>query len=176
MKMKGVLVIALLVLGCNSASAQTFGFASAGGSYLYCNYEILVQLKPSAVWEGADIVVPLCGGRLNGDIVGSSGGITASGNPAGFSVKGVTYADDIYDAYSDSFTATQWYVISELKCAKLKNGRYEGKYGWIGFAAASAVVFGDNYGYLSCQLPGQPGSPPFKGVTNAGATTIPAKK
>ncbi len=177
MKMKSVVVIALLVLGCSVASAQTFGFASAGGSYLYCNYERLFQLAPYDLWQGDDILV-LCGGLINATIVGAKAGITASGNPLGFSVKGVAYADDIYDAFSGTFTDAQWFVFTDLKCAKLKDGHYAGKYGWMGIAAASSVIFADNYGYLSCQIPGQPGSPPYLGVSapGVGLARIPAGK
>ncbi|MGA9641603.1 MAG: hypothetical protein WBQ72_09425 [Terriglobales bacterium] len=174
MKPRSLMIIVLLVLLSSFASSQTFGFASVDGSYLYCNYEVLAEAY-RAVWEGVDILI-LCGGNINGDIVGTSGGISASGNPAGFVVKGVTYADDIYDAFSLTFTGLQWYVVTDLKCSTFKNGRYSGKYGWIGFAVTEGIVYGDNYGYLSCQLTGQPGSPPFKDVSNAGATTIPAKK
>jgi hypothetical protein len=168
MKMKSLVVIALLVLGCSFASAQTFGFASAGGSYLYCNYEVLNHIAPTDLWQGNDILV-LCGSKFNATIVGATADITASGNPYGFSVKGVAYADDIYDAFSESFTDTQWFVFTALKCAKLNNGHYAGKYGWVGLAAVSAEVFAGDYGYLSCQIPGQPGSPPYLGVSNAGA-------
>ena len=168
MKMKGLVVITLLVIVCSLASAQTFvfGFGSAGGSYLYCNYEILQNAygAPFAVWQGVDNLI-LCGSNTNANIGGFSGGLSASANPAGFAVKGVIYADDIYDTFSQAYVGAQWFVVTALKCAKLKNGRYSGKYGWIGFVVTENVVFGANYGYLSCQLPGQPGSPPYKGAT-----------
>ncbi len=144
--------------------------------YLYCNYEILQNAfgAPFAEWEGADNLI-LCGSSYNADIGGISGGLLASGNPVGFAVKGVIYADDIYDAFSQAYVGAQWFVVTSLKCAKLKNGRYSGKYGWIGFAVTENILFGVNYGYLSCQLPGQPGSPPYKGPT-IGTAGVPRRR
>jgi hypothetical protein len=141
MKMKGVLVITLLVLGCSFASAQTFGFVSVGISTLnYCNYEVLHQLAPYDVWEGSDVLTP-CGVSQNATIAGSSVKLSAKQNPVGFKLKGVAYADNIYDAFSEAYTGAQWFVITNLECS-LK------EFGWIGFASASGVIFGSNYGWL----------------------------
>lgn len=168
MKTSGLLVLTLLALTCTFASAQTFGFESVGGG-LYCNYEVLQQLLPYGIWQGED-VLSTCGLPLNGTIAGVSANLTASGNPAGFGLKGVTYADNIYDAESEGYTGAQWDVTTNLVCASGKHP----KYGWIGFAGVSGFVFGDNYGYLSCSIPGK-GPAPTKGLST-GSAKAPTRK
>ncbi len=178
MKLKSLLVIAVLVIGCGFASAQSFGFGTAGGVYLYCNYEVLQQLAPYTVWQGSDILTT-CGLSYNAVIVGISGGMTAPQDPIGVAIKGVTYADNIYDAASLYYTGAQWDVTTNLKCNKYKCKKgvctYSGKYGWIGFAGVSEVIFGDNYGYLSCTLPGKEGSAPTRGFST-GSAKAPTRK
>ncbi|MBZ5666120.1 MAG: hypothetical protein LAO30_16095 [Acidobacteriia bacterium] len=168
MKLKSLLVITLLVIGCSFASAQTFGFGTAGGSYLYCNY---VQLSntfgaPFAVWQGVDNL-SACPGFLgiNATVVGIKGGMTATTNPLGVAIAGVTYGDNLYDAYAYGFTGAQWDVTQKLACNKYKNGHAVGSYRWIGFASVSGFVFGDNFGFLSCTIPGKAGSVPSRGVS-----------
>lgn len=167
MKTKGLVVIALLVLGCSFASAQTFGFESVGGG-LYCNYEVLQQLSPTAVWQGTDNLTTACGGEVNGTLVGISAPLEARNNPVGFSLNpGVNYADNIYDAEALGYTGAQWDVSTALKCTSHH-------YGWIGFASVSGFIFGDNYGYLSCTIPGK-GPAPTKGLST-GSAKVPARK
>ena len=97
MKTKILLVIALLAFGCSLAPAQTFGFESVGGG-LYCNYEVLQQLTPTAVWQGLDVLTA-CGLPVNATIVGITASLEKRNNPAGFSLNpGVNYAANIYDA------------------------------------------------------------------------------
>jgi hypothetical protein len=165
MDMKSALVATLLVLGCSLASAQTFGFASVGGD-LYCEYEVLQQLVPYDVWQGADNLSG-CGVDHNATIVGISARLSAAENPARFSVKGVAYADNIYDAFSESYTGIQIFRITDLKCSTKK-------YGWVLFASISGEVFGDNYGYLSCNIPGKNGVVATRGLSAGGK--IPARK
>ena len=106
----------------------------------------------------------------NGTIVGVKGGLTAATNPFGFAITGVTYADNIYDAEYLAYTGYQWDVTSALKCVKKnkKTGKYGPKYGWAGFAAYSGIVFGGNYGYLTCDLP-TAGASPVKGLSTGNA-------
>src|SRR5271167_4182721 len=137
MKMKSLAVITLLVFGCSFAGAQTFGFESVGHG-LYCNYEILQNVAGN-VWQGLDVLTT-CGAPLNATIAGVKATLTAAGNPAGFHVDGIQYADNIYDAFSLGYTGAQWSVSSALRC---RNNAY----GWIGFASVSGFIFGDNYGY-----------------------------
>jgi hypothetical protein len=165
-KLKSLLVITLLVIGCSFASAQTFGFGTAGGAYLYCNYEAGLNNtfgSPYAVWAAVDNL-SLCPGYLgfNATMVGISGGLTKTTNPAGFALKGETMADNLYDAYAGGYTGDQWDVTQNVKCTAL--GAKKPKEGWIGFAGASGITFGANYGTLSCTIPGK-GSSPVKGMT-----------
>jgi hypothetical protein len=153
-KLKSLVVITLLVIGCSFASAQTFGFGTAGGYYLYCNYEQISNVA-GGIWQVTDNL-SACGHSFNATGVGITGGLSAGLNPiTGTAIKGVTYGDNLYDAYSYGLTGAQWDVTSALKCAKVKNGRNTGKYGWVGLAAASGFFFGDNYGYVTCAIPGK---------------------
>jgi hypothetical protein len=154
-KLKGLVVIALFVLGCSFASAQTFGFASTG-SGLNCNYEKLNV----ASWFSPDIiqgedVLSACGASVNATIAGlkSVSIPTTAGLPV--SGDGAIYADNIYDAFAEGYTGVQWILFTALKCNKInpKTGKFTGKYSWLGIASASGLVYGDNYGYLSCGVP-----------------------
>jgi len=166
MKTKGLVVLALLVLGCSFASAQTFGFESVGGG-LYCNYEVLQQLTPFAVWQGTDNL-SACGLPVNATIAGITASLEKRNNPAGFSLNpGVNYADNIYDAEFLGYSGAQWDVSTALKCTQKH-------YGWIGFASVSGFIFGDNYGYLSCTIPGK-GPAPTLGLST-GSNKAPARK
>ncbi len=165
--MKSVLVIALLVLGCSLASAQTFGFLSVEGQDEFCDYEVLQQLVPYDVWQGSDVLSP-CNGPVNATIVGVSARLSAADNPIGFSLKGVAYADNIFDAFSESYTGLQLLRITDLKCSTKK-------YGWVLFASISGEIFGDNYGYLSCNIPGKNGVVATGGLST-GSKPFPAKK
>jgi len=164
MKMKSLAVLTLCVFGCSLGHAVTFGFASVGHG-LYCNYEILEQLSPNTVWEGLD-VLSACGAPVNATIAGVQATLTAAGNPAGFHVDGIQYADNIYDAFALGYTGAQWSVDSALN-------RNSKRYGWIGFASVSGFIFGDNYGYLSCTIPGK--HSPTKGLS-IGSAEIPTRK
>lgn len=173
MKLKSLLVITLFVVACGFASAQSFGFGTAGGLYLYCNYEQL-SVYGGTVYQGVDNL-SACGASYNGTVAGIKGGLTAAGNPIGFAVTGVTYGDNIYDADSLAYTGAQWDVTAAAKCVKKnkKTGKYGPKYGWIGFASVSGVIFGNNYGFLTCDLPTS-GASPVKGMS-IGNGKIPRK-
>ncbi len=167
MKMKSLAVIALLAFGCSFAAAQTFGFESVGHG-LYCNYEQLTQLAPYRIWQGVDNL-SACGLPYNATLAGVNSTLTAAGNPAGFHVDGIQYADNIYDAEFESFSGAQWGVASALRC-------HNNVYGWIGFASVSGFIFGDNYGYLSCTIPGKKGAVATKGMSTGSASKVPARK
>jgi hypothetical protein len=168
MKTSGLVLITLLALTCSFASAQTFGFESVGGG-LFCNYEVLQQVVPYGIWQGED-VLSACGAEVNATIDGVTANLTAAGNPAGFGIKGVTYADNIYDAFALGYTGAQWDVETALTCVSATHP----KYGWIGFASVSGFIFGDNYGYLSCTIPGK-GPAPTLGLST-GNNKAPARK
>lgn len=173
-------VVTLVVFGCAFASAQniTAGFGTAGGYYLYCNYENISNTfgSPYAVWAGTDNLTAACGASYNATAVGIKGGMSAAGDPLGFAVTGITYADNIYDAAALAYTGAQWDVVSALKCVKRnkKTGKYGPHYGWIGWAASSGVWFGYNYGYLTCDIPGK-GTAAVKGLST-GSAKAPARK
>lgn len=150
MKMKSLAVVTLLVLGCSLVSAQTFGFASAGGLYLFCDYE---QIGGGAddIWSGTDNL-SVCNLKPNATLVGFGATIPNKGQPA-FG-KGVVFADNIYDAYSYGFTGIQEVLFTKLKCNKVDQfGHFKGEPGWMTVSASSGFIFGDNYGYLSCSIP-----------------------
>ncbi|MGA7558822.1 MAG: hypothetical protein WCF61_12770 [Terriglobales bacterium] len=162
MKLKSLLVIALFVAACSlAASAQTFGFASAG-SGLYCNYEQLNYQGTNDVFVGVDNL-SACGSSVNatlvciGATVPKSDGLEAYG-------KGVVCGDNIF-AVLDGDPNAQWTYFSALECSKEKNGKFYGHYGWAGVAAFSGVYVGGNYGYLSCTIPGKNGVAPTRDVT-----------
>ncbi len=151
MKIKTMLVITLLALGCSFASAQTFGFTSAGGSGLYCNYEQLFN-QGFGIYAGIDNLSP-CGAPLNATIIGFRADTPNQGAPV--YGNGVVVGDNIYDAFSLGYTGAQWAVFSKLKCNQhYKNGQFKGTWSWIGVAGFSGFWFGDNYGFLSCSIPG----------------------
>lgn len=157
MKMKSIFVIALFVVGCNFAMAQTFGFASVGGG-LYCNYEQLSNAGAGA-WGGVDNL-SACGVGVNSTISGLNAYVPAVGQPAGG--WGVVYGDSIYAAYSGNPFA-QWTVFTKLKCnTQNKFGQYMGAYGWNGVAAFSGFFVGGNHGFLSCSIPGAAGVAPTR--------------
>ena len=162
MTLKSLAVITLVVFGCRFAAAQTFGFLSVGLG-VYCNYE---QLHGPVLFSGFDNLSE-CGVSHNATIVGllatvpKSEGLPVSG-------KGVIYADNLYDAYSYTYTGSQWLVYSLLKCSSKH-------YGWIGFAGYNGLIFGDNYGYLSCKIPGK-GAVATKGVSWGKFSKAPVKK
>ena len=60
MNIKSLTVIALCILGCSFASAQTFGFASVGGG-LYCNFE---QLAPAGMARGVALTISALAARV----------------------------------------------------------------------------------------------------------------
>ena len=137
--MRNVVVITLLVLGCSFASAQTFRLVSVDGSK-DCNF-VLTQLTPYAVWEGYST----CPGAYISTLIGISGGLTKKGNPVGFGVKGVVLADNVADAQMGTYTGVQWCMVTNLVCS-------DKKYGWVAFAGMSGLLWGDNYGYVSCDV------------------------
>lgn len=150
MKMKRLVVVTLLVLGCTFASAQTFGFATAGGDYLFCNYEQL-SMGADDFWSGIDNL-SVCGLQHNATLAGFGATTPNKGQPA-FG-KGVVLADNLYDAYSYGFTGAQEVLFTKLKCSKVdQSGHFKGAAGWVTVASFSGFIFGENYGFLSCTLP-----------------------
>ena len=151
--MKSLLVVALLVVGCSFASAQTFSFWNASGSIEYCNYNV-VNLPGAGVVAGYDDTVNGCFFANNSPIVGFMASTPNLGLPA--HGKGYVVGDAIYDASCGCFTGLQWTVWQSATPNKRnpKTGRFIGKYGWIGVAGSfGGFYFGDNYGYLGAGYP-----------------------
>lgn len=162
MKLKSLLVITLFVVACSFASAQTFGFASTGGT-LYCNYEQLTNYG-TGFYAGVDNL-SACGLSVNATIAGFAGTDKPLGAPV--AGPGVIYGDSIYAVYNGMPNA-MWAVFTKLKANKVnKYGHFLGNYSWIGIAAFSGVYAGDNYGYLSATIPGAKGV-----VVTKGASTL----
>jgi len=158
-------VLTLVVFGCAFASAQagTFGFGTAGGDYEYCNY-IQLSNYSGAVWQGVDNL-SACAGfiGINATVVGVTGKLAKAGNPfVAATVNGVTYADNLYDAYGGFYDYAQWDVTENKACTNL--GAKKAKIGWVGIASESGFVFGANYGTLACSIPGK-GNAPVKGLS-----------
>lgn len=160
MKLRILFVTTLLLLGCGFAPAQTFGFMSTSGD-LYCNYEQL-DGNPNGLWS-VTVNFSVCGSP-NISVIGVSTQLTKAGNPGGFPLKGVAY--DIYEAFSYTNNA-QLLTVSNLKCSTKH-------YGWIGIAAESGFMFGDDYGFLSCTIPGRD-AVPTKG-RSTGNIKVPKRK
>ncbi len=167
-------VLTLVVFGCAFSSAQTFGFGTAGGDYLYCNYESGLTNTfgaPYAIWQATDNL-SACGLGGNATMVGVTAKLAKTANPGGFALKGVSMADNLYDAYSSYafgysvFTGEQWDVTQNVKCTNL--GSKKVTEGWIGFASVSGFVFGDNYGVLACSIPSK-GKANVKGLSTGSA-------
>jgi hypothetical protein len=151
MKLRMLVVITLLALGCSFASAQTytFGFADANGD-LYCDYEQLVVSSGTAA--GIDNLSG-CGMSINATLIGGAAKDPqlAQNFPV---IVGAILADNILDLDAGSFTDSQAVLFQALKCNKPdKNGKYHGKYGWLIVVAEEGIIYGDNYGYLSCTIP-----------------------
>lgn len=170
MKVKGLVAVTFLILGCSLVSAQTFGFATAGGDYLFCNYEQL-SMGADDFWSGIDNL-SVCGLSHNSTLVGFGATTPNKGQPA-FG-KGVVLADNIYDAYSYGFTGAQEALFTKLKCNKVDQfGHYKGAPGWMIVAAESGFIFGENYGFLSCTLPTAGDS---KVISHGPAGKVPARQ
>ncbi|MGA2423084.1 MAG: hypothetical protein ABSG07_03695 [Terriglobales bacterium] len=109
-----------------------------------------------------------CGINHNATIIGITAKLPKAENPAGdFSIDGVAYADNIYDAISESYTGIQIFRVTNLKCSTKK-------YGWILFAGYGGSIFGDNFGFLSCKIPGKDGVVATRGLSTG--SKIPVRK
>lgn len=153
MKYKSLAIIVIAVFGCIGASAQaqqtyTFGFLTIDGE-LACNYEVLQQYSSnSAIWQGMDNLdaCDLWPLGLEGTIAGVTANLSKAASPVGIAIKGVAYADNIYDEVNYSLTGIQWFVLTDLTPSTKK-------YGWVGFASYDGIVYGAQYGYLTSTLP-----------------------
>ena len=167
MKLKGLAVLCVLVLGCSAAFAQTsysFGFLSSSGVNEYCNYETFtVGGGGNFYLQGYD-VLSLCPG-FNGNNASIAGfGLTP---PVAAFVpvagKSYVYADQLYDAYYGAYTGEQWIGITKTAPTKLKFGNYS----WAGYVGFFGYEFLGNYGFLTNTLPSAAKTPLLKSTISA---------
>ena len=152
MRIRDFVIICALLLGWTWASAQTytFGLADTNGN-LYCDYlEITVS---GGVAVGIDNM-SACGFSTSPVLIG-----LVSSNPliAPYKVvtSGLDLADNVADWEAQQYTGDQVFLHTALKCNKQNpSGKYTGKYGWLLFIGNEGFVYGYNYGYLSCSIPG----------------------
>ncbi len=169
MKLKSLAVITLLVLGCTAAFAQgsgTLGFLSAGGEFLYCNYEQFEYGGSNNYYfQGVDNIQAACFSPYQATIEGVKTIISALDNAPVSSGPAYAYADNIYDAFGGYFTGDQWFVVTQIKPSRLLH-----HFGWAGYVGFDGYEFLGNYGYLSASVPGAAGNKkPTQGVSNAAA-------
>jgi hypothetical protein len=170
-KMKSLLVITLLVLGCSFASAQTFSFWDAAGTLEYCNFNVITT-NSGGVVGGYDNLTTGCFLTYNSPVIGFTATTPALGLPA--HGKGAVMGDGLYDASAIAYTGLQWTVWQSAKVSKKKHGFFSGAYGWLGVAGTyTGFYFGDNYGYLGAGYPA--GNVASHGTT-AGKMSSPIKK
>jgi len=156
-KLKSLAIIALLVLGCSAAFAQTsysFGFLSQDAVNEYCNYETFtVGGGGNFYLQGYD-VLSLCPYNTTG-VNAAIAGFKLNVPVAAFAPingSGYVYADQVYDAYSGYYTGEQWIVLTKTAPTKLKFGNYS----WAGYIGFFGYEFLGNYGFLTNTLPSAP--------------------
>lgn len=145
MKMKLVLVLAVIALGCVAANAQTytFGFLNYTGGVQYCEAETFTVY--SGFLSVGTQSLSACGFSTNGTLVGYKTSIPAA---LGLPISGAGYgnANDEIDQFCAcaSGVALDWFTKTKASSKK---------YGWILFESSGGVESFDNYGYLTTALP-----------------------
>ena len=171
MKLKSLLVITLLVLGCSAAFAQgsfTLGFLNYGGTFLYCNYEVVTFGGPNNFYmTGFDNLQNGCFAPVNATIEGVHVNVRVSDGSPVYGTNVYAYADTLIDAFGEYFTNEQWFVLTQTKPSRLLH-----HYGWAGYLGFYGYEFLDNYGYLSASIPG---SGPLKKPVSTSNTATNAK-
>jgi hypothetical protein len=153
-KLKSLLVLTLLVLGCCAAFGQSFsfGFLSSSGLNEYCNYEsFTVGGRGNFYMQGYD-VLSVC--PYSPVAAAATNGFAITVPIAAFSPvhgKAYVYADQLYDAYYGAFTGLQWTVLT--KTAPNAVNKF-GAYNWAGYVGFGGYEFLGNFGFLSNTIPG----------------------
>jgi hypothetical protein len=172
LKLKSLLVITVLALGCSAAFAQagsyTFGFENYNGSVLYCNYETFTY--DGYLAAGFDNLTAACGGAVDADLIGAKTSVPKA-EGLGQTGVAVAFADTFYDSYYGFDTQEQWFVLSALKAGAGKHP----KQGWIGFAGYDGYILGDNAGILTLSIPGAKGKKATAGPSIGKATLASVK-
>ena len=159
MKLKSLVILAVLALGCTAAFGQSFslGFQSNDHSIQYCDYESVNVSAPYAV--GVHNYISGCGYSVNAVMVGFKAAIPlSSGAPVTGAV--VELADNSY-AYVFGAPQCQLDWVTKMKANA-------NKWGWSIYGtcdgASDSLV---NYGYLTTHLgPAKGGLGPVR--TSAG--------
>ena len=144
LKMKAVLIVAVLALGCSAASAQfNFGFLSYTKATQYCDYE---SFATSAPFAGGIHVLTTCGLPYDAPTVGFKGSIP---KPTGQPVFGAVYflADGVFDAEFVAYSGLQAIWVTRTVASSKK-------FGWS-FYYNFIDTYGEylgNYGYLDTTL------------------------
>ena len=157
MKLKSLVVITLLVLGCSAAFGQnySFGFLSYDGSTQYCDYEVLTVSAPYAA--GVHNLTSSCGFPLNAVMVGleTSALKATSGQP----VYGNVYAlaDSTFDAQYIGVSGEQLDWVTKLKASTPAQIKAGGPFGWsFYFTFGGGSDYLGNWGFLTTQLGATP--------------------
>ncbi len=153
MKLKSLVVLVVLVLGCSAAFAQSysFGFLSSSGVREYCNYEsFTVGGRANFYLQGYDVLSacpysPVSGAAINGFAINVPIAAFAPVHGAAY-----VYADQLYDAYYGAWTQEQWVVITKLAPGKIQFGKET----WAGYVGFFGYEFLGNYGFLTATIPG----------------------
>ncbi len=160
MKLKSLAVIALFVLGCSAAFAQSyaFGFLNYTGGMQYCNYEIVQTGGANNFYMSGMDVLNACAESANpfATIEGTGIRVTtldlgSTGLQPGITGPGrYIYADAIMDAYAGSYTGEQWLTITATS-VNAKN--QAGEWNWDSFIGFSGYEFLGGFGFLTDNLP-----------------------
>ena len=144
LKMKAVLIVAVLALGCSAASAQfSFGFLSYDKSTQYCDYETFAT---NVHFAGGIHVLTTCGLPYDAPTVGFKGALPAS---TGQPVVGANYtlADGVFDAEFVSYSGLQAVWVTKTKASSKKFG-WSFYYNFLDFYGE----YLGNWGYLDTTL------------------------
>jgi hypothetical protein len=155
-KIKSLAVIAILVLGCSAALAQTsysFGFLSASGVGEYCNYEAFTTGGHDNFFLQGYDVLSACPYEPNAGVNASIEGLAISVPTAAFTPlhgKAYVYADQEIDAYYGAYTGEQWMVVT--KTAVNASNNFDNR-NWVGYIGVVGYEFLGNYGFLTTTIP-----------------------
>jgi len=169
MKLKSLAVITLFVLGCSVAFAQgsaTLGFASPADLFLDCDYEQIQWGGSNNFYAQGIDNLTACSGTANpyATMTGVKVSITAADGSPVTSGPAYAFADNIYDAFSGSYTGDEWLLITQTKPSKLLH-----HFGWVGYVGFSGYEFIANYGYLTASIPGHNPTKPVLNQSTAAA-------
>jgi hypothetical protein len=159
-KMKLVLILAVLALSCVAANAQTHSFGLVGyNGIFYCDSLTFSVATGGAFAFGTHDLTTVCPGYANGTMFAWKTTI-----PLGQVVSGGGYAfaDDGYDSYWGAYMGVQENTFSKIKASSKH-------YGWYIVESSGGAFYFQNYGFLSNTLP-------TKNSPTAGVSFKPTKR